>query len=89
MLSSHLGQETFLQGVSNYLKANAYGMTLLGSFCYATPTDVCPGNATTNDLWSALSEASGQDVHSFMVSRFFISPKIRRVQLYFLVKFAD
>jgi aminopeptidase N len=26
------------------------------------------GNATTNDLWSALSKASGQDVHSFMVS---------------------
>jgi hypothetical protein len=27
------------------------------------------GNATTNDLWSALSKASGQDVHSFMVSK--------------------
>jgi hypothetical protein len=26
------------------------------------------GNATTNDLWSALSKASGQDVHGFMVS---------------------
>jgi aminopeptidase N len=25
------------------------------------------GNATTNDLWSALSEASKQDVNSFMV----------------------
>lgn len=25
------------------------------------------GNATTNDLWSALSKASGQDVHAFMV----------------------
>lgn len=27
-----------------------------------------PGNATTNDLWSALSQASKQDVNSFMVS---------------------
>lgn len=27
-----------------------------------------PGNATTNDLWSALSQASNQDVNSFMVS---------------------
>lgn len=25
------------------------------------------GNATTNDLWSALSKASGQDVHAYMV----------------------
>jgi len=25
MLSSHLGQETFLRGVSDYLKAHAYG----------------------------------------------------------------
>ncbi len=48
MLSGHLGVETFLLGVSNYLKAHAYS------------------NATTNDLWSALSEASGQDVNSFM-----------------------
>ncbi|KAF7593156.1 hypothetical protein BBP40_011869 [Aspergillus hancockii] len=48
MLSDHLGRETFLRGVANYLKTHAYG------------------NATTNDLWSALSEASNQDVHSFM-----------------------
>lgn len=27
------------------------------------------GNATTNDLWSALSNASKQDVNSFMVSK--------------------
>jgi aminopeptidase N len=27
------------------------------------------GNATTNDLWSALSQASNQDVHKFMVSQ--------------------
>jgi aminopeptidase N len=25
MLATHLGQETFLKGVSNYLKAHAYG----------------------------------------------------------------
>lgn len=48
MLSAHLTVETFLLGVSNYLKAHKYA------------------NATTNDLWSALSEASGQDVKGFM-----------------------
>jgi aminopeptidase N len=48
MLATHLGQETFLKGVSNYLKAHAYG------------------NAKTNDLWSALSQASGQDVNALM-----------------------
>jgi aminopeptidase N len=48
MLSAHLGQETFLNGVSEYLKAHTYA------------------NATTNDLWSALSKASGLDVNSFM-----------------------
>jgi aminopeptidase N len=48
MLATHLGQEIFLKGVSNYLKAHAYG------------------NAKTNDLWSALSEASGQDVSALM-----------------------
>lgn len=48
MLSAHLGAETFLNGVSDYLKAHTYS------------------NATTNDLWSALSKASGQDVNSFM-----------------------
>jgi len=48
MLSSHLGAETFLNGVSLYLNAHTYS------------------NATTNDLWSALSKASGQDVNSFM-----------------------
>lgn len=55
MLSSHLGQETFLRGVAKYLKTHAYG------------------NATTNDLWSALSEASGKDVNSFM------DPWIRKI----------
>ncbi|KAI9831218.1 MAG: hypothetical protein M1819_005146 [Sarea resinae] len=48
MLSAHITVETFLLGVSNYLKQHAYG------------------NATTNDLWSALSQASGQDVDSYM-----------------------
>lgn len=48
MLSSHLGVDVFLRGVSNYLKKHAYG------------------NATTNDLWSALSDASGQNIKSFM-----------------------
>ncbi|KAH0542618.1 hypothetical protein FGG08_003026 [Glutinoglossum americanum] len=48
MLSGHLGVETFLMGVSNYLKAHQYK------------------NATTGDLWAALSEASGQDVNGVM-----------------------
>ncbi|RFU34898.1 hypothetical protein B7463_g1494, partial [Scytalidium lignicola] len=48
MLSTYLGVETFLSGVSAYLKANSYG------------------NATTQDLWKALSDASGTDVAKFM-----------------------
>lgn len=55
MLAAHLGQETFLKGVSNYLKAHMYG------------------NATTKNLWSALSEAAGQDVNALM------DPWIRKV----------
>jgi aminopeptidase N len=55
MLAAHLGQETFLKGVSNYLKAHAYG------------------NATTGDLWSALSQVSGQDVNALM------DPWIRKI----------
>ena len=31
--------------------------------------NVYSGNATTNDLWAALSQASGKDVNVFMVSR--------------------
>ncbi|KAJ5908004.1 Alanine/arginine aminopeptidase [Penicillium taxi] len=58
MLSIHLGQETFLRGVADYLKSHAYG------------------NATTNDLWSALSKASGQDVQAFMK---FKDPWIRKI----------
>ncbi|KAF2118654.1 aminopeptidase-like protein [Lophiotrema nucula] len=48
MLSAHLGEKVFLQGVADYLKSHQYQ------------------NATTNDLWSALSKASGQDVNHFM-----------------------
>ncbi|KIV98469.1 uncharacterized protein PV09_09722 [Verruconis gallopava] len=55
MLSSHLGNETFLLGVSNYLKRHQFS------------------NARTSDLWSALSEASGQDVDAFM------DPWIRKI----------
>jgi aminopeptidase N len=55
MLAAHLGQQTFLRGVSNYLKAHTYG------------------NATTQDLWSALSQASGQDINSLM------EPWIRKI----------
>jgi aminopeptidase N len=48
MLSSHLGEKVFLQGVADYLKAHQYS------------------NATTNDLWSALSKTSGLNVNEFM-----------------------
>ena len=48
MLAAHLGVETFLRGVSDYLKAHTYG------------------NAMTNDLWTALADASGKDVPQFM-----------------------
>ena len=55
MLAAHLGLQAFLEGVSNYLKAHAYG------------------NATTTDLWSALSHASGQDVNAL------VDPWIRKI----------
>ncbi|RMX83120.1 hypothetical protein D0869_05547 [Hortaea werneckii] len=55
MLASYLGVETFLKGVSDYLKAHMYS------------------NAKTNDLWDALSKASGQDVTTFM------DPWIRKI----------
>ncbi|KAL8944929.1 MAG: hypothetical protein Q9216_000090 [Gyalolechia sp. 2 TL-2023] len=55
MLSSHLDVDIFLRGVSEYLKAHAYG------------------NATTKDLWTALSDASGKDVEKFM------DPWIRKI----------
>lgn len=71
MLSNHLGQETFLRGVAAYLKAHAYGtwirvIDVLGVDIVLTMCTT--GNATTNDLWSALSKASNKDVNSFMVS---------------------
>ena len=55
MLAASLGVETFLKGVSDYLKAHEYG------------------NAKTNDLWAALSRASGQDVTAIM------DPWIRKI----------
>ena len=55
MLAAHLGEETFLQGVANYLKKHAYA------------------NASTNDLWDALSKESGEDVRTFM------DPWIRKI----------
>ena len=48
MLSAHLGDRVFLQGVTNYLKRHAYG------------------NAKTYDLWTVLSETSGEDVDQLM-----------------------
>ncbi|KAH8593339.1 peptidase family M1-domain-containing protein [Bisporella sp. PMI_857] len=55
MLAAHLGRDTFLKGVSSYLKSHSFG------------------NATTNDLWAALSVASGQDVNALM------DPWIRKI----------
>lgn len=39
--------------------------------------DVHAGNATTNDLWAALSEASGKDVNVFMVCLRIMTPLAR------------
>jgi aminopeptidase N len=36
MLANHLGQETFLKGVSNYLKAHAYGNAKTGKASFDT-----------------------------------------------------
>ena len=71
MLGNHLGDKTFLQGVAAYLKQHAYGEFVIPERINTEHwilTKFWPGNATTDDLWSALSEASGQDVKSFMVS---------------------
>jgi aminopeptidase 2 len=48
MAANYLGEETFIKGISRYLKRHQYG------------------NATTEDLWKALSEESGKDVNSVM-----------------------
>jgi aminopeptidase 2 len=48
MLSTYLGEETFLKGVSKYLNEFAYG------------------NSVTDDLWTALSYTSGQDIRSML-----------------------
>ncbi|KAL8286510.1 hypothetical protein RQP46_004527 [Phenoliferia psychrophenolica] len=50
MLSSMVGEDAFLRGVSIYLKANLYG------------------NATTEQLWEGISEASQMDVGTMMLS---------------------
>lgn len=65
MLSSHLGVSTFLSGVSDYLKKHQYGVLVSSKF--RQNADIFPGNATTNDLWEALSKASGKNVNEFMV----------------------
>lgn len=67
MLASHLGVETFLKGVSDYLKA--YDENLSAPSVDVTLLTVprhTYSNARTNDLWAALSKASGQDVKAFM-----------------------
>lgn len=69
MLSNHLGVDTFLRGVSNYLKAHAYGSFNSCSMAYENILADLAGNATTNDLWAALSKTSGKDVNGFMVCR--------------------
>lgn len=39
--------------------------------------DLLTGNATTTDLWEALSKASGKDVNKFMVN--FLSTSSHRI----------
>ncbi|OAL35112.1 hypothetical protein AYO20_05589 [Fonsecaea nubica] len=48
MLTAHIGQDAFLNGIAAYLKSRMYQ------------------NATSNDLWTALSAASGVDVATIM-----------------------
>ncbi|CAK9439545.1 uncharacterized protein LODBEIA_P36450 [Lodderomyces beijingensis] len=48
MISKYLGTETFLKGVSLYLKRNAYA------------------NATSHDLWAAVSEVCGKPIDQLM-----------------------
>jgi hypothetical protein len=48
MLSSHLGQETFLRGVANYLKAHAYGII------FSRPTPPLVKRQRSNDFFKAM-----------------------------------
>ncbi|PHH81294.1 hypothetical protein CDD82_1093 [Ophiocordyceps australis] len=48
MISIHLGEDVFLQGIQQYLKKHAYG------------------NTKTDDLWAALSDASGTPLQDIM-----------------------
>ena len=56
MLEAQIGVKEFLHGVSAYLKS-----------LVRNATNIISGNATTNDLWAALSQSSGKDVKLFMV----------------------
>ncbi len=66
MLSQHLGVETFLSGVTAYLKKHQFGSFAVLNLSLLA--DLFAANATTNDLWEALSKASGKNVNEFMVS---------------------
>ncbi|KAJ2899741.1 putative aminopeptidase 2 protein [Zalerion maritima] len=48
MISTYLGESTFMEGVRQYLKKHAYG------------------NTQTDDLWDALSKASGKSIGEVM-----------------------
>ncbi|KAJ8603571.1 hypothetical protein MRB53_042114 [Persea americana] len=47
-ITAYIGEETFMEGIRQYLKKHAYG------------------NTETNDLWAALSDASGKDIAGMM-----------------------
>lgn len=48
MIAAYLGEQTFLEGIRQYIKKHAYG------------------NTKTEDLWAALSDASGKPVEKIM-----------------------
>lgn len=50
MISTYVGEDTFMEGVRRYLKKHAYG------------------NTRTDDLWAALSEASGKKIDEVMTT---------------------
>ncbi len=68
MLAAHLGLGTFLKGIAVYLREHAYSKSSRTPPSWCILTEI--GNATTNDLWAALSRESGKDVNSFMVCSF-------------------